>query len=229
MNDQPFQYQNRIQDLEQSERPRERLLHVGPDALANYELLAILLRVGLKGVSAIDLAKHLLAKFGGLNGLRRVSFDQLKQTKGVGAAKAAQILAAIELGRRFSLLQDDQERILIKSSEDVYEFVRYEMAAFDHEELWVVNLDMRHRVLAIDKLYKGSLNSSPVRVAEVFQKPISRNTAAIILVHNHPKPSTADIAVTRSVLDAGKLLEIPMLDHLIIGHNGYESIVGLLT
>lgn len=225
-------YQNRILDLEVNERPRERLESAGATALSNYELLAILLRVGIKGMSAIELAKQLLSQLGGLHGLRKTSFEQLKNTKGVGAAKAAQILAAVELGRRFSLIQEDQERLLINSPQDVYDLVNYEMSAFDHEELWVLNLDTRHRLVAVDRLYKGSLNTSTVRIAEIFQKPLTRNAAAIILVHNHPsgqsQPSAADIAVTRSAKDAGALLEMPLLDHIIIGRGNFQSVIELL-
>lgn len=222
-------YTNRISDMEINERPRERLIQVGAKAISNSELLAILLRIGVSGVNVIDLANGILNKYGGLRGIKKASYEELSAEKGVGPAKAAQILAAVELGRRLASLVDENDRITIHTSTDVYEMVRYEMESFDHEELWVINLDTRHRVLVTDKLYKGSLNSSPIRIAEIFRKPVSRNAAAIILVHNHPsgdpKPSAADIAVTRSILDAGKLMEIPMLDHLIIGHGKFESIL----
>ena len=230
-NDQePIRY--RIRDMESNERPRERLMHAGAGALLNAELIDILLRVGIAGNNAIDLANHLLIKYDGLNGLRKATFDQLKNEKGIGEAKAAQILAAIELGNRISMLQQDSENILISSPEDVFHFCRYQMSALDHEELWVINLDTKHRVIKTNKLYKGSLNTSSVRIAEIFREPIQRNAAAILLVHNHPsgdsKPSPADIEVTRRVREAGEIFEIRLLDHVIIGAGQFQSIMSYL-
>ncbi len=222
-------YTNRISDMESAERPRERLFREGPAALSNYELIAILLRNGIQGENVIDQAKRLLSSHGGLTGLKKTSIAELSKQKGIGIAKAAQIMAAVELGKRLSVISDDNDRITIQCAENVYDFVYYEMSSFDHEELWVLNLDTRHRIIATDRLYRGSLNNSPVRISEVFQKPIVRNAAAIILVHNHPsgdpKPSAADITVTKSVQQAGKLLEIKMLDHIIIGSGKYCSIL----
>ncbi len=225
-------FTNRILDLEEAERPRERLARLGPDALSNYELIAILLRNGMQGENVIDQAKRLLSVHGGLSGLKRTSVIELSKQKGIGMAKATQVMAAVELGRRLSVLNDENEKIAFRSAEDVFDFVCYEMSSLTHEELWVLNLDTRNRHVATDKLYRGSLNSSPVRVAEVFQKPIARNAAAIILVHNHPsgdpKPSAADIAVTKNVQQAGNLLEIKMLDHIVVGTGGYQSILELI-
>ncbi len=220
---------HRIADMESDERPRERLQKNGAEALSNYELIAILLRTGMKKENVIDQAKRLLLSIGGLYGLKKVTLDELSQIRGIGLAKAAQICAAVELGRRFAVIHDENDRLMIQSAEDVYNIVYYEMSTFNHEELWILNLDTRHRLIATDRLYKGSLNNSPVRVSEVFQKPIIRNAAAIILVHNHPsgdpKPSSADIVVTKSVQQAGSLLEIKMLDHIIIGGKKYYSIL----
>lgn len=227
--DEENNYTNRISDMESDERPRERLFRIGPGALSNYELIAILLRNGIPGENVIDQAKRLLSSHGGLSGLKKVSVTELSKQKGIGIAKASQVMAAVELGKRLSVMNDDNDRITIQCAENVYDFVCYEMSSFDHEELWVLNLDTRHRIIATDRLYRGSLNNSPVRVSEVFQKPIVRNAAAVILVHNHPsgdpKPSAADIAVTKSIQQAGNLLEIKMLDHIIIGTGKYCSIL----
>ncbi|MHC1770801.1 MAG: DNA repair protein RadC [Flexilinea sp.] len=227
--DEENNYTNRISDMESDERPRERLFRIGPGALSNYELIAILLRNGIPGENVIDQAKRLLSSHGGLSGLKKVSVAELSKQKGIGIAKASQVMAAVELGKRLSVMNDDNDRITIQCAENVYDFVCYEMSSFDHEELWVLNLDTRHRIIATDRLYRGSLNNSPVRVSEVFQKPIVRNAAAVILVHNHPsgdpKPSAADIAVTKSIQQAGNLLEIKMLDHIIIGTGKYCSIL----
>ncbi len=227
-----YVYHNRISDMEINERPRERLVKVGPGSISNYELLAILLRTGTAGENVIDLSKRILNSYGGLGGLKKITFEELKNARGIGEAKATQVLAAVELGKRLAGLQEENDRLIINSSQDVFDLVSYEMSAFDHEELWVLNVDTRHRLVAIDRLYKGSLNSSTVRISEVFRKPITRNVAAILLVHNHPsgdpKPSAADIAVTKSVQEAGNLLEITMLDHIIIGSGKYESILSYL-
>ncbi len=217
----------RITDLAANDRPRERLAQYGPQVLSNAELLAILLRVGLPGENAVQLGQRLLVEFQGLAGLHRASFDQGCRQRGIGEAKAAQLKAAIELGRRM-LLESPEERPVIHAPGDVASLVEYEMAALDQEHLWVLVLDTRGRVLELDKLYKGSLNASMVRVAEVFRTAIQRNAASIVLIHNHPSgdptPSQEDIHLTRAVVQAGKLLDIEVLDHLVIGHGRWISL-----
>ncbi len=217
----------RITDLAANDRPRERLAQYGPQVLSNAELLAILLRVGLPGENAVQLGQRLLVEFQGLAGLHRASFDQVCRQRGIGEAKAAQLKAAIELGRRM-LLESPEERPVIHAPGDVASLVEYEMAALDQEHLWVLVLDTRGRVLELDKLYKGSLNASMVRVAEVFRTAIQRNAASIVLIHNHPSgdptPSQEDIHLTRAVVQAGKLLDIEVLDHLVIGHGRWISL-----
>ncbi len=217
----------RITDLEVAERPRERLAELGPQALSNAELLAILLRVGVAGENAVQMGQRLLRQFGGLGGLYRASFEEVRAQHGLGEAKAAQIKAAIELGRRLAV-EAPQERPVVHSPADVAGLVQYEMSALDHEELWVLLLDTRNRLLSTERLYKGSLNSSMVRVAELFKPAIQRTAAALILVHNHPSgdptPSPEDVALTRTVVQAGKLLDIELLDHLVIGQGRYVSL-----
>jgi DNA repair protein RadC len=217
----------RITDLATSDRPRERLAEVGPQALSNAELLAILLRVGVQGENAVQVGQRLLQDMGGLVGLHRATFHEVCQQHGVGMAKAAQIKAAIELGSRLRLVEAD-ERPSIHSPADAAALVQYEMSGFTQEHLWVINLDTRNRVLAIEKLYAGSLNSSMVRVGELFKGAIQRNAAAIILAHNHPSgdpsPSPEDVSLTRTVVQAGKLLDIDLLDHLVIGLGRWVSL-----
>jgi DNA repair protein RadC len=225
MNEQDNAY--RITDMVPSERPRERLAHHGPQALSNAELLAILLRVGVSGENAVQVGLRLLRTFGGLNGLHQAPFDEVCAQRGVGPAKAAQIKAAIEIGYRLKL-ENPNERASIHSPEDAAALVRYEMSAFEQEHLRVILLNTRNRVLDIVEVYQGSLNSSQVRIGELFKKAIRRNAAAIILVHNHPSgdpsPSPDDIAITRAAVQSGKLLDIDVLDHLVIGHEGYVSL-----
>lgn len=217
----------RITDLEESDRPRERLAERGANALSNSELLAILLRVGVPGENAVQVGTRLLSDLGGLAGIHRASFAEVCNQHGIGAAKAAQIKAAIELGSRLRGLEAEI-RPTVHKPEDAAELVRYEMGGLDQEHLWVIDLDTRNQVMAIDRLYKGSLNSSMVRVGELFRGAVQRNSASIILTHNHPSgdptPSTEDIVMTRAAVQAGKLLDIEVLDHLIIGCGRFVSL-----
>jgi DNA repair protein RadC len=218
--------QYRIADLESEERPRERLRKLGAQSLNTAELLAVLLRTGVSGESAIDLGKRLLATFTGLPGLQRADFATLEATHGMGEAKAASLQAAIELGRRLQL-QEPETRPRISSPADAAALVQYEMAALEQEHLRAILLDTRNQVLEIAELYRGSLNSAPVRIAEVFKPAIRRNAAALILVHNHPSgdpaPSPDDIALTKGIREAGRLLDIELLDHLVIGQGRFIS------
>lgn len=216
----------RITDLHESERPRERLASLGPQVLSSAELLAILLRVGVKGENAVQVGQRLLQQFGGLGGLHRAPFEELVHQHGIGEAKAAQIKAAIELGRRLTL-ESPEERPTINSPADAAALVRYEMSALEQEHLRVLLLDTRNHVLDIVEVYHGSVNMSQIRVGEVFKAAIRRNATAVIVVHNHPSgdptPSPDDAAVTRALVQAGKLVDVEVLDHLIIGTGRYVS------
>lgn len=175
----------RITDLAVSERPRERLAEHGAGSLSKAELLGILLRTGLPGENAVQVGQRLLQDFQGLSGLHRASFDQLCHTRGVGQAKAAQLKAALELGNRLRM-EDPSIGDTIHSPEDAAGLVQYEMRALEQEELRVILLDTRNRVLKIETVYRGSLNSSQIRVGELFKAAIRSNSAALIVVHNHP-------------------------------------------
>ena len=218
---------HRITDIAEAERPRERLARLGPQALSNAELLAILLRVGIEGENAVQIGQRLLSQFGGISGLHRASLEDLYAAHGMGPAKAAQIKAAIELGRRLTL-ESAEERITIHSPAEAAALVQYEMSALSQEHLRTILLNTRNQVLEIKTLYQGSLDSAGVRIGEVFKHAISKNAAGIIVVHNHPSgdpsPSPDDVAVTRSIVEAGKLLNIDVLDHLIIGSGRFVSL-----
>lgn len=217
----------RIADLHESERPRERLATLGPQALSNAELIAILLRVGVTGENAVQVGQRLLHKFNGLSGLHRAPFKELMDQHGLGEAKASQIKAAIELGRRLTL-ESPEERPSINSPADAAALVQYEMSALEQEHLRVMLLDRRNRVLETVEVYKGSVNSSQVRVGEVFKEAVRKNASALIVIHNHPSgdptPSPDDVAVTRAMVQAGKLLDVDVLDHLVIGHGKWVSL-----
>lgn len=216
----------RITDLAADERPRERLEKCGAEALSKAELLAILLRVGVTGMNSVQLAQKTLDDLGGLAGIQKASFAQVCAEKGVGPAKAAQIKAAIELGIRLKK-ENPELAAAINSPEDAAELVRYEMQGLIQENLWVILLDTRNRMIAVEKVYVGSLNASMVRVGELFRAALQRSAASIILAHNHPSgdptPSPEDTSLTRAVVEAGKLLNVEVLDHLVIGHNAFVS------
>lgn len=175
----------RISDLHESDRPRERLAALGPQALTNAELLAILLRVGVPGENAVEVGQRLLQAFGGLRGLHRAPFKELIGQHGMGEAKASQIKAAIELGRRLTL-EAPEEKPAINSPADAAALLQYEMSALEQEHLRVMLLDRRNRVLEVVEVYKGSVNSSQVRVGELFKDAIRANASAVIVAHNHP-------------------------------------------
>lgn len=216
----------RIMDLQESERPRERLKHRGAASLGEAELLAILLRVGVQGENAVQVGQRLLKEFDGLAGIQRAPFEELEKQRGIGEAKAAQIKAAIELGQRISE-RKPEDRPTIGKPDEAASLVRFEMAELDQEELRVLLLDTRNHLLGIAKIYRGSVSTAQVRPADVFKPAIRSNATAIIVVHNHPSgdptPSPDDVAVTRSLVEAGKLIDVEVLDHLIIGRGRYVS------
>jgi len=217
----------RIADLDVNERPRERLRHWGERLLSTPELLAILLRVGVPGENAVEMGQRLLKQYKSLDGLHNAPFDELCAQHGMGEAKTAQIKAALELGYRMKKQQED-ERSTINSPTEAAALVEHEMSALEQEHLRVILLDTRNHVLDTVEVYKGSVNSSQVHVGELFKAAIRRNASAIIVVHNHPSgdptPSPDDVAVTRAIIQAGKLLDVDVLDHMVIGHGKCVSL-----
>ena len=216
----------RITDLAVEERPRERLVEAGAGALSKAELLAILLRVGVPGENSVQLAQRILDELGGLAGIQRASISEMCEIHGLGQAKAAQIKAAIELGSRLAREQAE-ERGSINSPADAAALLQLEMQGLTQEVLKVMLLDTRNKLLGIETVYKGSLNLSLVRVGELFRTAIQKSAASLILAHNHPSgdptPSPEDVVLTRSVVQAGKLLDIEVLDHLVIGSARFIS------
>ncbi len=208
-------------------RPREKMQTQGPEALSNGELLAILIRVGNRSESALDLANRLLAQAGGLRFLVETSIEELSKIKGIGLAKASQIKAAVELGRRIAL-DPGEMRPVIRSPEDVASLLMEKMRFLDREHFQVMTLNTKNQVLGIKTAFIGSLNSSIVHPREIFKEAIKRSAAALILVHNHPSgdpsPSPEDLDVTRRLQEAGRLLGIEILDHVIIGDRKFYSL-----
>jgi DNA repair protein RadC len=220
-------YNPTIKELPTSERPRERLIHYGVGALSNAELLAIILRTGTRDENAVRLGQRLLATFDNLAGLVRASTSELASEKGLGPAKVAQVKAALELGRRM-LIESPEERPQIRSPADAANLVMSEMSPLEQEHLRVMLLDTKNRVLSTPTVYVGSLNTSLIRVGELFREAIRANCASLVVLHNHPSgdptPSPEDVAVTRQIVEAGKLLDVEVLDHLIIGHQRFVSL-----
>jgi DNA repair protein RadC len=216
----------RIKELPPGAQPRERLRDVGAAALSDAELLAILLRVGVSGTNVLMLAQQLLVERGGWPGLLRADYGELCQQRGVGEAKAATLKAALEIGRRL-LLSSPDERPQISRPADAAELLMLEMGHLEQEHLRVLCLDTKNRVQKLYTIYVGSVNSSQVRVGEVFREPVRLNSTAVILCHNHPSgdptPSPDDLLVTRAIVQAGKLLDIEVLDHLVIGRGRFVS------
>ena len=214
------QYQPTIRDLPQGERPRERLREFGPKSLSNTELIAILLRTGLLGENVLAVSSRLLARFDGLAGLGRVSFSELCAERGLSEAKTSQLMAALELGRRFVSLAP-QERAVINSPQDVANLLLADMSVLDQEHLRILLLNTRNEVLGIQEIYVGNVNSSVVRAAEVFRPAVQANAPSIIVVHNHPSgdpaPSSQDVDITNELISTGKLLGIELLDHVVLG------------
>lgn len=209
----------RIHDLPQEERPRERLASHGADALSNAELVAILLRTGLKGRSAIDVARDLLQRFPSLELLAKASLDQLR-VKGVGQDKAVTLKAAFTLARRLAR-EVHREAPLLDSPESIAELMREELRLSEVEEFHAVLLNVRRRLIRTERITQGTLDTILVHPREVFRQAILANASALVLVHNHPSgdphPSEADVRATRDLIRAGQLLKIELLDHVIVG------------
>ncbi len=215
-----------IKDMPRAERPRERLVRLGPKSLNSFELIAIILRVGYGKQSAIDLAKQILRDIDDLSELRTKTVYELSRIKGVGMTKAVMLLAAFELGER--VLTSRHEKSMVCSPADVYELLKYDMQDLKQEVLNVLFLDVKTNLIAKKTIFIGGLNQSLVHPREIFKYAVKYSAYAIILVHNHPsgdpEPSKQDIDVTEQFIEAGKLLQIELLDHIIIAGNHYLSI-----
>ena len=215
----------RLKDQPASERPRERLVSRGPDALTHAELIAILLRTGLKGVNVVQVGQNLLQKFGSLNALALASVDELRKMNGIGRDKAATLVAAFALARRMEQERREDSPVLDNPA-TVVGFIRESLRLDSVESFHVLLLNTRKKLIRAEKISQGLLDTLLVHPREVFRAAIAANAAAIVLVHNHPSgdpsPSEADIKVTRDLIRAGQLLKIEVVDHVIIGHASAE-------
>ena len=221
------EYHPTIKEIPSGERPRERLQNYGPGALSTAELLAIILRTGVGGQNVLSMATSLLARFGGLAGLAKANLPELCREKGLGQAKACQLKAALELGRRMLIAAPDN-RPQISSPADAANLVLLEMAFLEQEHLRAILLDTKNYVVNVTTIYVGNVNTAVVRVSEVFREAVRANAPFLIVVHNHPSgdptPSPEDVQVTEQIVAGGRLLDIDVLDHLIIGRQRYVSL-----
>lgn len=219
-------YKTNIKQWAEEDRPREKLLLKGKSTLSNAELLGILIGSGTKELTAIDLAKAILDEYQhDLNKIARLSVQDLTKFKGIGEAKAINIVSALELGRRRKTEETKAERIT--SSADVYENMKAEMSDLQHEEFWLLLLNKANKIIKKQPISQGGISGTVADPKMIFNYALNHLASSIILVHNHPsgntKPSEADKRLTRQMVEAGKLLEISVLDHIIYTDNGYFS------
>lgn len=217
----------RVREMPKEERPRERMLAQGTDAMSNAELLAILLRTGNRGVSAVDLADRLLSRFGGIRELLEAELQELTDMPGIGLAKATQVKAAIEFGRRVARMSREA-RPLLTTPQEVADYMMDRLRFQLKEHFVTLHLDTKGRLIGEEIVSIGSLNAAIAHPREIFKTAIKKSAAAIICLHNHPSgdptPSYEDIELTRRLVEAGQILGVEVIDHIVIGENCYLSL-----
>jgi DNA repair protein RadC len=215
-----------VRDLPKPERPRERLIKFGPEALSAQELLALIIGRGIPKKSVMNIAQELLAKFGNIRSISQASIEALSGIKGVGLAKAAQIKAAFELGRRQEL-EPEQKDYDIKNPQSVVKAIRSSIKDKAKEHFKLILLDNRNKIISISTISIGTLNASLVHPREIFKEAIIHNSAPVVLAHNHPsgdpEPSEEDMKITERLVESGKILGIEVIDHIIIGKTNFSS------
>ena len=216
----------KIHDVHTTDRPRERLIRQGAKSLSNQELIAILLGTGTKNESVLTVANRVLINFEKLHNLKHATLEEMTEIKGIGEAKAVLLLAAIELGRRLAS-KDLEERFTIRSPEDAATFLMQDMTSLQQEHFVCLFLNVKNQVLHKQTIFVGSLNASIVHPREIFREAVKRSAASIICAHNHPSgvptPSPEDIDVTSRLYEAGKIVGVDLLDHVIIGDHQFIS------
>ncbi|MBX0315071.1 DNA repair protein RadC [Planomicrobium glaciei] len=216
-----------IRDVHAADRPRERLVSQGAMSLSNQELIAILLRTGTKQESVLHLANRVLLYFEQIQGLKDATIEEMTSIKGIGQAKAVQLLASVELGRRLSSKQTDR-KFTIRSPKDAASYLMADMTSLKQEHFVVLFLNIKNQVMHKQTIFVGSLNASIVHPREIFREAVRRSSASIVCAHNHPSgnpaPSPEDIAVTKRLMEAGSIIGIELLDHIIIGDHQFTSL-----
>ena len=218
----------KIKDIPQDERPKEKLLTCGAETLSNSELLALILRTGTKGENVLELSSRLLGELEGLDGILNTNFNDIMLIKGIKEGKASQILALAELFKRFKTLKSKRKNVKITSPKDLADLLMGEMNELNQEILKVILLSTKNTIIGVKDIFKGSLNTSVVHPREIFKEAINKNSASIIISHNHPSgdptPSKEDINITLRVKECGNIIGIPLIDHIIIGNNKFVSL-----
>src|SRR4030042_5671463 len=219
-----------IHDLPPPERPRERLLKLGAEALSAQEILALILGRGIRGESVMVTAQRLLSQFGNVKGIANASVEELSQVKGIGVAKATQIKAAFELSKRLEGYPDSTGKVVIKTPEDVLSQVKSSLKDKKKEHFLTLLLDTRNQLIRVATISIGSLDSSIVHPREVFKEAVSASAASVIFVHNHPsgdpQPSEDDVKLSKRLVEAGEIVGIEVLDHIIVANEAYLSMKG---
>lgn len=218
----------KVMEIPKNERPTEKLINFGPDALSNSELLAIILRSGVKGESVLNISQKVLSEALGLDGILKISYDELTAIKGINEVKGAQILAVAELFRRFKSLKTQNKTISVNSPSDIANMLMHEMRDLNQEILKVIVLNTKNNIIRVKDVFKGTLNTSIVHPREIYSEALKCGGASIIICHNHPSgdptPSKEDINITKRIIECGTILGIKLLDHLVIGDNKFVSL-----
>ncbi|NLM98193.1 MAG: DNA repair protein RadC [Halanaerobiaceae bacterium] len=222
-----LEYRFTIKEMPADERPREKLIKFGAESLTDAELLAIIIRAGNKKRTAVELSQDIINHYGGIKALNYLDVEEMKKVKGIGDAKAVQVKAAVELGRRLASLNHEKKNI-VKSPGDVAQLLMPGFRYLTQEVFKIILLDIKNQLIAMPVISKGGLSSSIVHPREVFKEAIKHSSAAIILAHNHPsgipEPSRDDLKITKKLVDAGEIIGIEVLDHIIIGDGIYVSL-----
>ncbi|GAB6169296.1 DNA repair protein RadC [Clostridium carnis] len=218
----------KISDIPEEERPIEKLLLNGPEVLSNAELLAIILRTGTRGENVISLSTRILSELEGLDGLLNSNLKDMTSIKGIKNIKASQLMALTELFKRFNTLRSKRKSYKVSSPKDIAELLINEMSGLNQEILKLIMLDTKNNIIGVRDIFKGSLNTSIVHPREIFSEAIKRNSASIIVCHNHPSgdttPSKEDINITIRLKECSKIIGIDLLDHIIIGNKRFLSL-----
>ncbi len=219
-----------LKDIPKDSRPREKLLARGPGALSDAELLALLIRTGLQGKNALQIGEELVKKFGGVGGLLQATPDEIKNIKGLGPAKTAELMAVLELARR-ALAEELKEKTLFATPQAVRDYLQLQMGSRPHEVFAVLFLDSQHRLIVLEEMFRGTLTQTSVYPREVVIRALALNAASVVLAHNHPsgtaKPSRADEALTQTLKSALALVDVRVLDHFVVTSTGAVSMAEL--
>lgn len=220
-------YPTGVREMPQEDRPRERLTRLGPEALRDAELLAILFRTGTRKMGAVALGDHVIKYFETLRGLAQASLEEIQEVKGLGIAKAVEIKAALELGKRLSAFTE-WDRIVIHTAKDVADMLMIRFKDYETEHFKCILLTTKNKVLKVVNVSEGSLDAAPALPRDVFRQAIREGASAVVLCHNHPsgdpEPSHDDIALTKRLVEAGELLGLRVLDHVVFGDGRYVSL-----